>query len=207
MIDSEYFSRRRELIDRQIALARKLSKMEDASARKIVGEALYKSGAHFVMTHGVFYAGEWRGTYSQGPPLQCYGTAIVMAATHRLKYVEGYAMAPNGEVYPHAWNASADRYNTLIDCTWLNTGWAYMGVEFSVERADDATWNGDACVLDDPRGDYSFFKTAWQGEDYTIQWPASERLDVLRDPNPEQLRRRGLALLSRMIEDGQSEGL
>jgi hypothetical protein len=93
-------------------------------------------------------------------------------------YVEGVAVEPiNGEVIMHAWNAVR---NEAVDSTWLNTGLFYLGVEFSVERGDDATWNGDGCVLNDEHRNYPVFHERWQGEDYTRTWPYSDRLDALR---------------------------
>lgn len=75
----------------------------------------------------------------------------------------------------------------LIDNTWLNTGVAYMGVEFSMERADDATWNGDCSILNDYYRRYPLYQKKWTGEDYSIQWPESERLKLLRGKEFEKL--------------------
>jgi len=56
----------------------------------------------------------------------------------------------------------------------------------SAERADDATWNGDASVLDDFRRDHPLFKQPWPGEDWSRQWPHSERITLLRAGKIEQ---------------------
>ncbi|MFL5313056.1 MAG: hypothetical protein ACJ79H_21700 [Myxococcales bacterium] len=59
-------------------------------------------------------------------------------------------------------------------------GAAYVGVRFSVERADDCTWNGDACVIDDRNRDWPLFRERWHGEPADIEWPYSPRLEALR---------------------------
>jgi hypothetical protein len=139
----------------------------------------YTSGIDFLLQHGIDYKPTpWRGQFKQGAPKNCYGNAIVLAGWYGLRYIEGVCLSPVGMVIPHAWNLNAK--GKLIDSTWLNTGLVYIGVEFSVERADDAIWHGDACVLDDWKRRWPLFKQPWTGEDYTIEWPASDRLDMLR---------------------------
>jgi hypothetical protein len=69
----------------------------------------------------------------------------------------------------------------LVDSTWCNTGLAYIGVEFSIERADDATWNGDGHILGDEYRGYPIFREPWKGEDYTIQWPYSDRIEAFKN--------------------------
>src|ERR1700722_14876078 len=103
-------------------------------------------GMHdFLLRHGKFYEpsdlaeGMWTGASRR-----CYGNAIILGVKENLRYVEGIAISG---VHPipidHAWNTGHDS-KLAIDCTWEPLGRAYFGVEFSVERADDATWNGDA---------------------------------------------------------------
>jgi hypothetical protein len=137
----------------------------------------YTGPEDFVSQHGRVYE-IVPFTGRQGAPLMCYGNAVVEAAMRGLRYVEGYVVAPDGRIIPHAWNETPD--GQLMDTTWCNTGTAYLGVEFSVERGDDATWNGDACVLDDKHRGYPIFTQPWRGEDYTLEWPYSDRLETLR---------------------------
>jgi hypothetical protein len=139
---------------------------------------VYTSPYDFILRHGVEYRPRpWSFVYPQGTQKQCYGNAITLAAKYKLKYVEGVVLTPDGQVILHGWNATAT--NSLVDSTWMNTGLLYLGVEFSVERGDDAAWNGDAHVLNDENRNYPVFQKIWQGEDYTIQWPHSDRLKAL----------------------------
>jgi hypothetical protein len=161
--------------------------------------------AAFVFQHGKNFRGDWHFEFRQGSPKQCYGNAIVLAAESGLSYVEGFALAPNGVVVGHGWNAKAD--GTLIDSTWLNTGAAYLGVIFSVERGDDATWNKDAHVLDD-KWSNPIFTREWAGEDFSLQWPHSERLDIFHTKNLVERRERYRKWLSEndhtRVEDDRS---
>lgn len=141
---------------------------------------IYTSPFDFVAQHGRLYEGHWTGKYDVGRQKMCFGNAIVLAGYYGLKYVEGFAIAPTGEIILHAWN---DDDGVLVDSTWANTGVMYLGVEFSVERADDATWNGDANILNDEKRNYPVFRERWRGEDYTLKWPDSDRLDFLRLPS------------------------
>ena len=98
----------------------------------------------------------------RGAPKQCFANAIIIAAHRGWRYVEGYALA----VIPvqHAW--VLDHRGRLCEVTWPTPGRAYLGVEFAVERADDATWTGDASVLDD----------------YKRRWPCCASPGVARTP-------------------------
>jgi hypothetical protein len=141
--------------------------------------ALYTSPYDFVLQHGKLYRGEHGyQRYPDGAQTACYGNAIVLSARFGLKYIEGFAIAPTGSLIHHAWNAEQD--GALVDSTWHNLGLVYYGVEFSVERADDATWNGDACVLNYEHRNYPLFQKPWTGEDYSIVWPPSSRLEFIR---------------------------
>lgn len=143
-------------------------------------EYAYDGPAGFVLQHGAWYERHPFpvATYPQGGPQLCYANAIALAAAYGLEYVEGYAMMAGGDVIQHAWNTDAD--DRLLDCTWLNTGHAYLGVRFTVGRADDATWNGDATVLDDHRRRWPLLRAPWGGE---RAWPlaadAAARIDRL----------------------------
>lgn len=141
---------------------------------------LYTSPYDFLAQHGrVYPATPWTGKHKRGVPVQCYGNAIALAVMHsNLKYIEGAALAPTGSLFLHGWNEDED--GALVDSTWCNTGLLYLGVEFSVERADDATWNGDAHILNDENRNYPIFQQRWCGEDYTRVWPESDRIEAAR---------------------------
>jgi hypothetical protein len=136
------------------------------------------------------------GPYRPGAQRMCFGNAIVAAIIYGLPYVEGYAASIPNPMLPihHAWNVDAE--GNVVDTTW-RWGAAYLGVEFSVERADDATWNGDAAVLIDHDRGYPIFRESWQGEPDDLVWPPSERLDALRAyPERSELR----AIVERGVE-------
>ena len=139
----------------------------------------YTSAADFLVQHGVDYrpGAAWRH-YPRGKQKECFGNAISLAASRRIPYVEGVALSPSGEIFSHAWNLTP--LGRLVDSTWCNCGLAYIGVVFSVERADDATWNGDAHILGDEHRGYPIFRERWQGEDYSIQWPFSDRMEAYK---------------------------
>lgn len=151
----------------------------------------YASRYDFVLQEGTWYDAptEPHG-YPQGAPRMCFGNAIDAAVLHGLRYVEGYAasaVVPDMPIH-HAWNLDPD--GQLVDVTWgawdgtgrcvVPVGAAYLGVEFSVERADEATWDGDASVLDDFRRDWPLFRVPWRGEPDGEEWEPSPRLEALR---------------------------
>ncbi|MGH3427445.1 MAG: hypothetical protein ACRDQZ_07740, partial [Mycobacteriales bacterium] len=149
-------------------------------------ELAYSCAEDFVLKHGVWYPEPefFPMIYGgQGAPKQCFGNALMLSAIYGLRYVEGYALAPVGEKggrFPtlHGWNL--DDSGRVVDSTWVNSGVAYVGITFSVERADDAIWNGDACVLDDYRRGYPVMRKPWTGETPIEQWSKSPRLELLR---------------------------
>ena len=137
----------------------------------------YTSAADFLVQHGVDYRpGHAWLHYPRGTQLQCFGNAIKLAAQYGLRYCEGVALSPKGEVIAHGWNL--DDKGLLVDSTWCKTGLVYIGVEFSLERADDATWNGDASVLADEHRGFPLFRQRWTGEDPAIVWPYSDRIEA-----------------------------
>jgi len=138
---------------------------------------VYRSFYDFVIQHGREYT-IVPFTGMKAPRLKCFGNAMVRSAMFGMPYVEGFAMSPKGDVILHAWNA--DENGDVHDSTWCNTGIAYIGVEFSAERADDAIWNGDNCVLNDENRNYPIYQKPWTGEDYSLIWPYSDRLEALR---------------------------
>lgn len=146
---------------------------------------VYRGPADFVLREGKPY--ERAGVCRTGAPRACFGNSIAFAThneTSGWRYVEGYALAPWRQlldvVIPihHAWVVDAD--GVMYEPTWPAPGQAYLGVEFSVERADDATWNGDASVLDDWKRRWPLLRRPWRGEDLVPQFPPSPRLELLR---------------------------
>ncbi len=139
----------------------------------------YFNGMDFVLQHGRFYrAPAYPKSYPRGAPKQCFGNALVYACQRGWRYVEGFALAPKINLpFHHAWNV--DEKGDAWDTTWRNTGLAYLGVEFSTGRADDATWNGDSTVLDDWHRGWPLFKERWQGEDWDRVWEPSEGMAAI----------------------------
>lgn len=111
--------------------------------------------------------------YRRGAPKACFGNAVLLAAVHGIRYVEGLIPVH------HAWNL--DLQDRMIDNTWDGrvTPVAYLGVEFSVGRAMTAIWDDDGCVLDNPHDRFRIFRTEWKGEDYTKIWPMDAQLRKL----------------------------
>jgi hypothetical protein len=140
---------------------------------------VYQSAAGFLLRHGDWHREHAPAPGDEGAPKCCYGNAIAMCVKYPgVRYVEGYALAPSsagGLPIPHAWNL--DAAGRLIDITWRCRGLAYLGVVFALERADDATWNGDASILDDCYRGYPLFQAPWRGE---ISWAGYRPSDVLR---------------------------
>lgn len=137
----------------------------------------YLGMEHFLLEHGRWYEPRpWSDEYREGAPRNCFANAMMFGDSEGLRYVEGVALS----VIPvhHGWNADAD--GNLIDSTWQNSGLAYFGVEFSVGRADDAIWNGDATVLDDWQRRHPLYRQPWPGEDYSLVWKPSKGLRAWR---------------------------
>jgi hypothetical protein len=152
---------------------------------------VYEGIEDFVLQHGVWYRPTgWPPR--QGAPKSCFGNAVMNAALYGVKYIEGMALPGmtfiNGVPLPslsgprrpihHAWNLDVD--GQLCDNTWMNKGLAYIGVEFSVGRADNATWFDDASVLDNPRS-RKLYRQPWTGENYNLVWRKSKALRLLRN--------------------------
>jgi hypothetical protein len=158
----------------------------NADLRPLLPGLCYTGPEDFVLQNGSIYTPA-PFLAKQGRALQCFGNSLVLAATQGLEYIEGFAVTPDtGNVILHAWNYDPWSGH-LVDVTWCNTGVAYLGVRFSVERADDALWNGDGCVLNDRHRNYPIFQQPWYGEDYALEWPRSDRLEALRRPPTGQL--------------------
>lgn len=136
---------------------------------------LYAGPADFVRRHGRWYD---VARTAPGAPRLCYANAIGYAVAFGWAYVEGYAMVPltpgssrtvapgvvmrmaaGDEVVQHAW--CVDDAGRPVEVTWPVPGRAYRGVAFAAERADDATWNGDATVLDDFHRGWPLLRREW----------------------------------------------
>jgi len=147
----------------------------------------YAGPADFVMREGSWHrpVGVLRGR-----PRHCFANAIAYAAARRWNYVEGYAMLPlsgtvgadgrkvvaaGDEIVHHAW--VVDPLGAAYEVTWPAPGRCYRGIVFSVERADDCTWNGDASVIDDPNRGHPLLRQKWTGE---TPWTAELDADAKR---------------------------
>jgi hypothetical protein len=187
------------LLDPRGELMKYLEYCASIRSRNAKSGYTYSSHYEFLIKHGRFYDpralpdGMWAG-----PPRTCYGNAIILGVKESLRYVEGISVSIQGVPIEHAWNTRPVGELTLtrvngelgsvmffgepiaIDCTWEPIGVAYFGVEFAVERADDATWNGDASVLNDYQRKHPMFREPWHGEDWNKEWPRSPRLAHIR---------------------------
>jgi len=157
----------------------------------------YRNLYDFLDQHGTFFEPRVKPRkIEQGVPRCCYGNSIMMAIKCDWTYVEGVAMNHLGVPIHHAWNLLPD--GSIMDITWERPGLAYCGVPFSTGRADDATWNGDACVLDDFHRGHPLFKERWQGEDFERVWkpscPMRHALEIAATSSqvvsPEEMRER-----------------
>jgi hypothetical protein len=143
----------------------------------------YKGMEHFLLEHGQWYEPRpWTGEYRQGAPKLCFANAMMLGDSDNLRYVEGVAVSTVAFPIYHAWNL--DAAGELVDSTWLNRGVLYFGVEFSVGRADDAIWNGNASVLDDFNRRHPLFREPWPGEDYSVDWKPSKGRRLFRQSLP-----------------------
>jgi hypothetical protein len=126
---------------------------------------VYRGPADFVLQEGRWWSPvDAPAGMIRGVPKACYGNSIGGVLRYGLRYVQGFATstAAPGLVCPHAWNVDAD--GNVVDLTWYPVGAAYLGVELSVERADDATWHGDADPIDDYNRRWPLLRERWRGE-------------------------------------------
>jgi hypothetical protein len=147
--------------------------MRDLWRARVADGFHYHGPADFVLREGRAYEPAPLPEHvPQGGPKLCYANSLFVACGLRLPYIEGFACAfPGGPLVQHAWNEAPD--GRVIDSTWpdLCDGrpiWedrCYMGVRFSAARADEATWDGDATVLDDYNRGWPILREPWAGED------------------------------------------
>jgi hypothetical protein len=149
--------------------------VEVMASRPLPPGWLYAGPVDFLLQHGQFYTPSPRPPHVWvGLPQRCYGNALAMAVLHDLTYVEGSGLPDVGEgglAIPHAWCAQAP--GQAIEVTSEEPWGAYFGIAFSTGRADDATWEGDSCVLDDFRRRHPLLHQRWTGEDWRRVWPMS----------------------------------
>lgn len=148
----------------------------------------YLGPADFVIREGKMYRPA-PGIVPRGAPKACFGNAIALGAIYGLRYVEGYAVDPGllRVAVHHAWNLTPE--GLVYDTTWQNRGMVYLGVEFSLGRADDCTWNGDASVLDDFNRGWPLLREPWRGEDFERKWEPSEILEPILARDIDRARR------------------
>lgn len=131
----------------------------------------YAGWPEFVQRHGEEFECVPCPRHLYMRPRYCYGNAIMLGVMAGLPYVEGMACPhPDMPAVPHAWNL--DEQGRVVDSTWAlgedgapAEGRAYLGVRLSVRRADEATWEGDSCALDDWKRRWPILREPWQGED------------------------------------------
>lgn len=126
----------------------------------------YRGPTDFVLREGRWWnvePGLPPGVPMRGAPRACYGNSIYVATVHGLRYVQGYALHQIAGAVSHAW--VADGAGRAWDVTWPTPGLAYLGVELAVERADDATWFGDADPIDDFNRRWPLLRERWTGSD------------------------------------------
>jgi hypothetical protein len=162
----------------------------------------YRGPADFLLQHGRWYSPTATNLEYLTPHI-CYGNAIIVAVRWGWPYVEGWAVNFQGVPIHHAWNAHGD---SAVDVTWRIPGVIYFGVEFSAERADDCTWNGDATVLDDFNRGWPLLRKPWTGEDKSIVWPPSDRLEALRTGDRAALARCHEEVLTQERQGGLHAG-
>jgi hypothetical protein len=128
---------------------------------------VYYGMEDFLLQHGVWYRPVGIPP-RQDAPNYCFGNALICSVAYGVPYIEGIGIGPRDLVpVHHAWNL--DDQGDLADTTWMNTGLAYLGVEFSTGRASDALRFKNR-VLDNPSDRHKIYKEPWQGENFNLIW-------------------------------------
>ena len=163
-----------ELNEDETLLENWLKQMRDVKIQAGILKGFHYRGIEdFVLQHGVWYRPNGLRPPTKGAPKACFGNALFTGALHGLKYIEGFSLAPKLPfAIHHAWNLDVN--GNLADTTWLNSGLAYLGVEFSLGRADNAAWFDDGTVLDNPRSRQKLYRQPWTGENYNLVWRRSK---------------------------------
>ncbi len=118
----------------------------------------YRNYYDFLAREGAFFAPA--DCSLRLAPRQCFFNALLLAIVRGFPYVEGMGIGPHGgPPHHHAWNL--DGVGRVIDPTWQR-GRGYLGVQFSAERANIATWDRDASVLQDPT--HALLRDLWVPE-------------------------------------------
>lgn len=137
--------------------------------------------------HAKFYTGLWTDRWKKGPRQDAFLSAMAMTISHGLRHIEGEALVEmpfkKGLFIctTHPWNA--DNSDVFIDVSTSNTGLAYFGVEFSVERVYEAWRNsrwGVWSVIGDAERDWPVLQRPWQGEKLRYRFPHAGELYMLR---------------------------
>jgi hypothetical protein len=142
----------------------------------------YQGPHDFVLQHGRPYQVDLID--ADGIPRECYSNSIKAVLQQRgWTYVEGYALVPpntpqtiehgmyfadGGRAVQHAWGVTEQ--GQAVELTWRFPGAAYLGVEFSAVRAEEATWDGDATILDDLHRGWPLLRQRWEGERDDWEW-------------------------------------
>lgn len=147
-----------------------------------------------------------------GLPRLCYHNSIMNSLTRGVPYVEGFAYngiapppgEPGAAAILHAWNL--DERGRVVDTTWRESvsrpdSRAYIGIEFSVRRADDCTWHGDATVLDDYNRGWPLLRHEWEGEDS----PGEDLEEILRTIMERYAAERPKEMAGRTIEQAVAQ--
>jgi hypothetical protein len=167
------------LTDSQFAIVEWLTRLRDVTRGNGMPKGYHYAGiGDFLLQHGIWHEpAPLPARVRRGAPKACYGNALVLAIQHGYRYVEGYASADISQMpFPvhHAWNL--DPEGNLIDNTWRNTGLAYLGVEFSKGRAENAIWFDNSNVLDNVASRFKIFREPWVGENYHLRWRRSNKV-------------------------------
>lgn len=123
----------------------------------------------------------------RGVPKGCYGNALTQAILRGWTYVEGLAIPDIGVPLPmqHAWNVTPE--GVLVDNTWDEVGLAYIGVPFSIGRADRVIWGQNETIFENISDRFAIYKNKWQGEDWDKVWRKSQlRRFIERQRAPKQ---------------------
>jgi hypothetical protein len=156
--------------DNEDELKRQLEQRRTLKTGSVPADFVYAGIEDFVLQHGEWHRSAHK-TARVAVQKACFGNALANAFVLGYRYVEGFSLTPKMVPIHHAWNLTED--DELYDTTWMNTGLAYIGVEFSTGRADNAIWFDDGTVLDNPF-DRKLYRQRWTGENYKLIWRKSK---------------------------------